>query len=289
MDFVLDSLEKWMRNLLYSGIRFNLQGVFGVANLQVEEARIYAGTPPQSWNPTIYNMIHDLSQTVILPIAGLILAFVATLELIQIITEKNNMHDIDTWIFFKWIFKTAAAVLIVSNTWTIVMGIFEASQNVVNSASGVLIGSTDLSIDSVMENLEPTLDGMGLGSVFGFFMQSGLIRTLSMVLPVLIMIIAYARMIEIYLVTSLAPIPMATMTHQEWGQIGKNYLRSMLALAFQGFLLMVCIAIYTVLVSNIPHEEDILRAAWSCMGYMILLCFTMFKTGSLSKSIFHAS
>lgn len=289
MEYVLGNLEKWFRDLLYGGIKMNLASLFDASNLSVLEAKVYVSTPPQSWNENIYSMIYNISQSVILPIAGVILAFVATLELIHLIMDKNNMHDIDTWIFFKWVLKTAAAVLIVTNTWTIVMGIFEVSQNVINSASGILIGGTDLNIDSAMANLEPTLDNMNLAEVFGLFASCGFLRTLSMILPTLIMIIAYARMIEIYLVTSLAPIPMATMTHQEWGQIGKNYLRSILALAFQGFLLMVCIAIYAVLVSNIAVEDDIIHAAWTCMGYLILLCFTMFKTGSLSKSIFHAS
>ena len=233
-------------------------------------------------------MIRSLSDSIILPIAGAILAFVMTLELIQMITDRNNLHDMDTWMFFKWVFKSAAAVLIVSNTWNIVMGIFEASQSVVSNAAGLIQGSTAIDISTATADLEARLMEMELGELYGLWIQAQLVGITMWALTICIFIVIYGRMIEIYLVTSIAPIPMAAMLGKEWGGMGQNYLRSLLALGFQAFLIIVCVAIYAVLVQNIAVQPDISTAIWTCMGYTVLLCFTLFKTGSLSKSIFNA-
>lgn len=233
-------------------------------------------------------MIKNLSETVIIPIAGLILAFVMTLELIQMIVDKNNLHDIDTWMFFKWIFKSMAAVLIVTNTWNIVMGVFEAAQSVVSSATGVIIGNTNIDISAVITDMESRLMAMDIGPLFGLWFQSLFVGMTMWALTICIFIVIYGRMIEIYLVTSVAPIPMATMLGKEFGGMGQNYLRSLLALGFQAFLIIVCVGIYAVLVQGIAVDADISGAIWTCMGYTVLLCFTLFKTGSLAKSVFNA-
>ncbi len=283
-----NSLTEWLKEILVGGIISNLSGMFDSVNEKVGEIAGQVGTTPQAWNSTVYNMVRNLSETVILPIAGLILAFVMTLELIQIVTEKNNMHDVDTWMFFKWIFKTACAVLIVTNTWNIVMGIFEAAQSVVSSASGVIVSDASIDLASMLPNLEDRLMEMEIGPLFGLWFQSLFVGITMWALTICIFIIVFGRMIEIYLVTSLAPIPMATMTNREWGQMGQNYLRSLLALGFQAFLIIVCVAIYAALVRNIAVTSDISYAIWTCMGYTVLLCFSLFKTGSLSKAIWGA-
>ena len=223
-----------------------------------------------------------------LRLAGVILAFVMTLELIQLITDRNNMHDMDTWMFFKWIFKTACAVLIVTNTWNIVMGVFDVAQSVISNASGVVVGNINIDIASHFADLEARLMEMGIGELLGLWLQSFIVGISMWFLSICIFLIAYGRMIEIYLVTSVAPIPMATMANREWGQMGTNYLRSLFALGFQGFLIIVCVAIYAVLVQNMIVDTNIATAIWSCMGYTVLLCFTLFKTGSLAKSVFNA-
>lgn len=289
MITILDWLEEWIRELLTDGIISNLSSLFENVNTKVGEIAGDVGATPQGWNSSIYSMIHSLSENVIVPIAGLILTFVMTLELIQMITEKNNLHnDVDTWMFFKWIFKTACAILILTNTWNIVMGVFDVAQSVVNSAAGVITGSTSINIGLTAEEMRTTLDSYSLGSLFGVWFQSLFIGITVWALSVCIFLITYGRMIEIYLVTSVAPIPMATMLHKESGSMGQNYIRSLCALAFQAFLMIVCVAIYAVLVRNIATETDISYAMWTCMGYTVLLCFTLFKTGSLSKSIFSA-
>ena len=281
-------MEEWLREILVGGIINNLSGLFDSVNEKVGEISTQVGMTPQGWNSGIFNMIKNLSDSVILPIAGLILAFVMTLELIQLITDKNNMHDVDTWMFFKWIFKTACAVLIVTNTWNIVMGIFEAAQSVVNRAAGIIVADTSLNIDSIVTGLEARLMEMEIGPLFGLWFQSLFVGLTMWGLTICIFIIVYGRMIEIYLVTSVAPIPMATMVNREWGQMGQNYLRSLFALGFQAFLIIICVAIYAVLVRSIGTMEDISKAIWTCMGYTVLLCFTLFKTGSLAKSVFNA-
>ena len=233
-------------------------------------------------------MVQNLSETVIVPIAGMILAFVMTLELIQLIIDKNNLNDVDTWMFFKWIFKTACAILIVTNTWNIVMGVFDVAQSVVNRAAGVIISDASIDITSVVTDMESRLMEMELGPLFGLWFQSLFVGITMWALTICIFIIVYGRMVEIYLVTSVAPIPMATMLNREWGQMGQNYLRSLFALGFQAFLIIICVGIYAVLVQNIAMESDIIAAIWSCVGYTVLLCFTLFKTGSLAKSVFNA-
>lgn len=288
MGAIMDSIVEWLREILVSGILSNLSGLFEQVNTKVGEIAGQVGTTPQGWNSGIFNMVHNLSETVVLPIAGVILAFVMTLELIQLITEKNNMHDVDTWMFFKWVFKTACAVLIVSNTWNIVMGIFEAAQSVVSSAAGLISGSTAIDISSVTADLETELMAMDIGPLFGLWFQSLFVGITMWAITICIFIVIYGRMIEIYLVTSIAPIPMATMTNREWGQMGQNYLRSLFALAFQAFLIIVCVAIYAVLVQTIALTDNVSSAIWTCMGYTVLLCFSLFKTGSLAKSIFQA-
>lgn len=289
MDKVLDSLVEWLKEILVGGIVNNLSGMFDSVNSQVGAIAGQVGATPQAWNGAIYSMIRTLSDNVILPIAGVILAFVMTMELIQMISDKNNMHgDVDTWMFFKWIFKTACAVLIVTNTWNIVMGVFDVGQSVVNSAAGVISGDASVDITTVVVDLEERLMEMDLGPLFGLWFQSLFVGICTWALTICIFIITFGRMIEIYLVTSIAPIPMATMASRESGNIGQNYLRSLFALAFQGFLIIVCVAIYAALVQNIAVGTDISYAIWTCMGYTVLLCFTLFKTGSMAKSIFSA-
>lgn len=288
MDFLWTSIQEWLKEILVSGIMSNLSGLFDSVNEKVADISGQVGTSPQAWNSGIFNMIENLSETVILPIAGVILAFVMTLELVQIIMDKNNFNDIETAVFFRWIFKTACAILIVTNTWNIVMGVFDVAQQVVGQASGVIIGDTSIDLASVLPDLEARLTEMDIGPLFGLWFQSLFVGITMWALTICIFLICYGRMIEIYLVISIAPIPMATMLGKEWGGMGQNYLRSLFALGFQAFLIIVCVAIYAVLVQNIAVDTDISAAIWTCMGYTVLLCFTLFKTGSLAKSLFAA-
>lgn len=288
MNFLWDKVTEWLKELLIGSIMSNLTGLFDNVNRQVAGVADNVGATPQAWNGGVFGMIRSLSDNVILPIAGVILALVATLELIQMIVDRNNMHDMDTFMLAKWVFKTACAVVIVTNTWNIVMAVFDVAQSVVSRASGLVIADTDIRIDSVIVGLEAKLAEMELGTLFGLWVQSMFVGFTMWALAICIFIITYGRMIEIYLVTSVAPIPMATMANREWGQMGQNYLRSLFALGFQAFLIIICVAIYAILVRGIAVESDVSTAIWTCMGYTVLLCFTLFKTSSLARSVFHA-
>lgn len=281
-------IEDWFREILTEGILSNLSGLFDSINTEVGEIAAEVGTTPAGWNAGIFNMIRSLSENVIVPIAGIIITFVMCYELIQMVIDKNNLHDIDTFIFFKWIFKTFVAVLLVTNTWNIVMGIFDVTQSVVNQSAGVIIGNASIDINSVIADLEAQLEALSVGALFGLWFQSLFVGLTMKALSICIMLVVYGRMIEIYLVTSVAPIPMATMVNHEWGNVGQNYLKSLLALGFQAFLIMVCVGIYAVLVQGISAGGDVSGAIWTCMGYTVLLCVTLFKTGSLAKSLFSA-
>ena len=288
MNFIWDKIIEWLKGLLVGGIVSNLSGLFDSINTRVSDVAATVGKTPQAWNGSIFNMIRNLSENVIVPIAGIILTFVMCLELIQLIIDRNNMHDFETFIFFKWVFKTFAAVLIVTNTWNIVMAVFDVAQHVVSQAAGVIIGDTALDVSTIITNMEARLNEMDIGPLFGLWFQSSLMGIIAWILSICIFIIVYGRMIEIYMVTSVAPIPMATMINREWGQMGNNYLRSLFALGFQAFLIMVCVGIYAVLIQGISVGSDVGAALWTCIGYTVLLCFTLFKSSSVAKSIFNA-
>ena len=288
MQGILDKIAEWFKELLIDGITSNLSGMFDTVNEKVGEIAGQVGQTPSAFNGGVFSMIRNLSNNVILPIAGIILTFVMCYELIQIIIEKNNLHDVDTWFFFKWIFKTFCAVLIVSNTWNIVMGIFDVAQHVVNNAAGVISSSTAINEATALGDIQTQLEAMEVGELLGLWFQSMFVGLTMNILSICIFLVVYGRMIEIYLITSVGPIPMATMVNREWGQTGQNYLRSLFALGFQAFLIMVCVGIYAVMVQSISSAGDMSKAIWATMGYTVLLCYTLFKTGSLSKSIFGA-
>jgi len=287
MGIIIDVLEAWIKNLLINGIMGNLYGLFDTVNARIGEIATQVGTPPAAWNPGVFSLIRNLSETVVLPIAGLILTFMATYEFIHLIIDQNNLNQIDTWIFFKWIFKTFIAVMILSNTFNIVMGVFDVAQSVVNRAGGIITSSTAVApLDAA--SLDGSLWTLGVGQLFGLWFQSVIVGITMTALNIVIFIIVYGRMIEIFLLTSLAPIPLATLSNREFGGMGQNYLKSLLAIAFQALLILVCIGIYAVLIQSIATSGDPIGSIWETLGYTVLLCFTLFKTGSLSKSIFHA-
>ena len=287
MGILTEWITEWLKGLLIEGIMGNLEGLFDTVNTRVGEISVQVGITPAAWNAGVFSLIRQLSETVILPIAGLILTFVATYELIQMILEKNNMHEFDVANIYKWVFKTTCAILILSNTFNIVMAVFDVSQSVIARAAGIVQGSTDIS-EAMLADLEATLEALGLGSLLGLWLQSLLIHVTMWAINIVIFVIVYGRMIEIYLLTSLAPIPVATLSNRELGNTGQNYLKSLLAVGFQGLLILVCVAIYAVLIQGIATSGDPIGAIWGCMGYSVLLCFCLFKTGSIARSVFSA-
>jgi hypothetical protein len=288
MQSIIDSITQWLTELLIGGITENLSGMFDNVNQKVGEIAGEVGMTPSVWNGGVFSMIRNLSETVIIPIAGIILTFVMCYELIQMVIEKNNMHDFETFMFFKWIFKTFVAVIIITNTFNIIMGVFDLSQHVVSGAADVIISDTNIDISSAIVDMESRLQAMELGPLLGLWLQSMFVGFTMRALTICIFVVIYGRMVEIYLMTSMAPIPFSTMVNREWGSMGQNYLKSLFALGFQAFLIMVCVGIYAVLVQSIATDADIMGAIWTCVGYTVLLCFTLFKTGSLAKSIFNS-
>ena len=287
MDFLTDWLTDWLKELLIGGIMGNLEGLTNSVNAQVGEIAVQVGTTPAAWHAGVFSLIRQLSETVILPIAGLVLTFVATYELIQMLLEKNNMHEFDVANIYKWVFKTACAILILSNTFNIVMAVFDVSQSVIADAAGLIQGSTDITPDMLAE-LETTLEGMDLGPLLGLWLQSSVIGLTMQIMGIIIFVLVYGRMIEIYLMTSLAPLPVATLSNRELGGTGQNYLKSLFAVGFQGMLILVCVAIYAVLIQGIATGGDPIGAIWGTVGYTVLLCFMLFKTGGIAQRIFGA-
>ena len=286
-DSIFDAIEEWMRDLLTGMVTSNLTTMFTDVNEKTGEIATQVGMTPQGWNSSIYNMVQSLSNSVIVPIAGIIITMVLCYELISMLTERNNLHDVDTWMFFKYFFKMWVAVFLVSNTWTITMAVFDVGQSVVNSAAGTISGSTTIVISSFTSTINTTMESMELGELFVLMLETFILSFCMKVMSVLIMVIMFGRMIEIYLYTSVAPIPFATMSNREWGQMGTNYFRGLFALAFQAFLMMVCVGIYAALVASIELTDNVHSALFGVAAYTIILCFSLLKTGSLSKQIFN--
>lgn len=287
MDSVLQSIEDWLHDVLVGGIMNNLSGMFSSVNDEVASIASDVAMSPANFSPGVFALVRNVSESVIVPIAGLILTFIACYELIQLIIEKNNLAHFETWIFFKWVFKTFVAVTIISNTFNIVLAVFDVTQHVITNAGGIIQGSTAVSEAQILA-LQSTVEAMDVPSLIGLWLQSLLVQITLMAISKVIFVIIYARMIEIYLMISMAPIPFSTFANREIGHMGQNYFKSLFALGFQGFLIIICVAIYAVLVQSISFSSDVISAIWGVMGYTILLCFTLFKTGSLAKSILGA-
>ncbi len=287
MEFLTDWINEWVKGVLVGGILGNLGGLFDNVNNRVGEIASQVGTTPAAWNAGVFSLIRQLSETVVLPIAGLILTFIMCYELIHMIVDRNNLHEIDTWMFFKWVFKTFVAVTILSNTFNIVMGVFDLAQSVVQNAGG-LIGSSTAVSPGMMEAFESELMAMDIGALIGLWMQTLIIGITMVALNIIIFVIIYGRMVEIFMLTSLAPIPFATLVNHELSHTGQNYFKSLLAIGFQGLLILVCVGIYAALIQNISIGGDPIGAVWATMGYTVLLCFTLLKTSSLAKSILGA-
>ena len=287
MQSILEQITDWLKSMIISGIMGNLSGMFDSVNQQVGQIAGDVGTTPANFSPAVFSMIRNISESVILPIAGMVLTFIACYELIQMLIEHNNLANFETWTFFKWVFKTFLAVTLISNTFNITMAVFDVAQQVISRSGGLISGSTSVS-DTTLTAMQATLEGMDLGPLLGLYLQTFVVRVTMLALSAIIFVIVYGRMVEIYLMVSLAPIPFATFGNHEQSHTGQNYLRSLFALGFQGFLIMICVGIYAVLIQNLSFSDNIISSIWGVMGYTVLLAFTLFKTGSLAKSVFAA-
>lgn len=287
MQSILEQITDWLKSMIISGIMGNLSGMFDSVNQQVGQIAGDVGTTPANFSPAVFSMIRNISESVILPIAGMVLTFIACYELIQMLIEHNNLANFETWTFFKWVFKTFLAVTLISNTFNITMAVFDVAQQVISRSGGLISGSTSVS-DATLTAMQATLEGMDLGPLLGLYLQTFVVQVTMLSLSAIIFVIVYGRMVEIYLMVSLAPIPFATFGNHEQSHTGQNYLRSLFALGFQGFLIMICVGIYAVLIQNLSFSDNIISSIWGVMGYTVLLAFTLFKTGSLAKSVFAA-
>lgn len=287
MQSILEQITDWLKSMIISGIMGNLSGMFDSVNQQVGQIAGDVGTTPANFSPAVFSMIRNISESVILPIAGMVLTFIACYELIQMLIEHNNLANFETWTFFKWVFKTFLAVTLISNTFNITMAVFDVAQQVISRSGGLISGSTSVS-DATLTAMQATLEGMDLGPLLGLYLQTFVVQVTMLALSAIIFVIVYGRMVEIYLMVSLAPIPFTTFGNHEQSHTGQNYLRSLFALGFQGFLIMICVGIYAVLIQNLSFSDNIISSIWGVMGYTVLLAFTLFKTGSLAKSVFAA-
>lgn len=288
MGAIFDKITEFIKEFLISLITGSLNTMFNDVNTKVGTIAADVGQTPQAWNGSVFSLLQNLSETVIVPIAGLIITFILCYELITMITEKNNLHDIDTFMFFKYIFKACVAVYIVTHTFDITMAVFDLGQHIVSNSAGVIGANTNIDISSALADIETTLNAMGIGELFLLVLETSLVSLCMKILSICITVIIFGRMIEIYMYCSIGAIPFATMTNREWGQIGNNYLRGLVALAFQGFFIMVCVGIYAALVNGFTVTDNLHTTIFTVAAYTFVLCIALFKTGSISKSIFNA-
>ena len=287
MDTVLQQVEEWLKSMMIPVIMNQLNGLFDTLNSEVGSIASGLGASPSGFSPDVFNMIRNISETVIMPIAGMILTFVAVYELIQIIMSYNNLANFETWFIYKWVFKTFVAVELITHTFDFTMAVFDVAQHVILSAGGVIMDSVAVDA-SGLAAIESSLEDMSIWALIALFMQIYVIQFVTMLLSKLIFVLIYCRMIEIYMYVSMAPIPFATLGNKEQGQIGQNYIRSLFALGFQGFLIMICVGIYAMLIQTCTFSSDIIGSIWGVLGYTLLLAFSIFKSGAVAKSVLQA-
>lgn len=285
---IFDTIALWFHDFLIAIINANLTTMFTDVNERVGIIAAEVGQTPMGWNGGIFGLVRNLSNNVMIPIAGMIISFVLCYELITMVTSSNNLQSFDTWIFFKFVFKAYVAVYLLSHTFDITMAVFDVAQHIVNNAAGVISHDTNIDLSTTIATMNTAMEAMELGDLVTLALETLVVSLCLKVMSILITVILYGRMVEIYLYISVAPIPFATMTNREWGNIGTNYVRGLLALGFQGFFMMVCVGIYAVLVRTMTVSANIHMALFSIAAYTVILCFSLFKTGSLAKSVFNA-
>ena len=283
---IFDKIEEFFKELLLGGIQANLESMFLDINDKVGAVATDVGKTPMGWNGDVFAFIKSINDSVIIPIAGLIITAVLCIELINMVMQKNNMHDTDTFEFFKYIIKMWIAVWLVSHAFEFSMAVFDVAQHMVNKAAGVINTSATVSGDQIVAMMD-TLKEKGLGELVMILFETSLIKVAIQVISVVIMLVVYGRMFEIYVYSSVSAIPFATMGNKEWGQIGTNYIKGLFALGLQGLFLIVCLGIYAVLVKTIKIT-DIHTGTMTILGYAVLLGLMMLKSGTLAKSILNA-
>ncbi len=284
MDYVLDKVFEYIKRFVIPYIMKLLGGMFDSVNSEVGSIASDVAMSPSAFSPSVFNMIRNISETVIMPIAGMILAFVAVYELVQLVTSYNNLANFETWFIFKWIFKTAIAVELITHTFDFTMAVFDVSQHVVMEAEGIIGASTSVDA-SALAGMEPVLQGMDFFELIALCFQILIISTVTQILSKLIFVIIYVRLIEIYMYVSLAPIPFATWGNKEHSAMGMHFVKSLFALGLQGFLIMICVGIYAMLIASLSFSNDIVGSLWGVLGFTLLLAFSLFKTNTVAKAI----
>ena len=283
---IFDKIEEFFKDILLGGIQANLESMFLDINDKVGAIATDVGKAPMGWNGQVFSFIKSINDSVVIPIAGLIITAVLCIELINIVMQKNNMHDTDTFEFFKYIIKMWIAVWLVSHAFEFSMAVFDVAQHMVNKAAGVINTSAVISGDQIVKMVDGLKD-KGLGELVMILFETSLIKIAIQGISIVIMLVVYGRMFEIYVYSSVSAIPFATMGNKEWGQIGINYIKGLFAIGLQGLFLMVCLGIYTVLVKTI-QITDIHTSTFTILGYAVLLGLMMLKSGTLAKSILNA-
>ncbi len=287
MDRLFEQIEEHLKELIIPYLMSCLSSMFNCVNDEVGAIASDVATTPSAFSPSVFNMIRNISDTVIMPIAGIVLTFVACYELIQLIISYNNLANFETWFIFKWILKTTVAVELITHTFDFTMAVFDVAQHVITHAGGIISASTAIDA-SALAAMQSTIEAMDIWSIFALFFQVSIIMILTQLASKIIFVIIMVRMIEIYMYVSMAPIPFSTFGSKEHGIIGIHFVKSLFALGFQGFLIMICVGIYAMLIASVSFSADIVGSLWKVLGYTFLLGLSLFKTSTVSKAILNA-
>ena len=289
MGGIVDLITEFIKDMLTSWVTSNLTNMFNDVNDKVGQVAVEVGKTPSTWNSSIFAMVRNISDTVMVPIAGMIISAILCYELISMVMDKNNMHDFDTSLFIRYLGKACIAVVLLSKTFDITMAIFDVGNHIVINAAGAINATATIDVEATLLSMFTNqLSGMSMGELFGLGLETMIVSFGMKIMSAVITVIIFGRMIEIYLYISVAPVPFSTLGNREWGSIGTNYIKALIALAFQGFFLMVCVGIYSALVASLSVAGNIHSALWTIVAYTVVLCFSMGKTSSLSRSIMHA-
>ena len=279
-------INEFFKDIMIDIIKDNLSAMLVDINDKVSTVAGEVGKTPSSWNSEVFTFIKSINTNVVLPIAAIILTAILCIELIQVVMRKNSMHDTDTFEFFKYIIKMWIAVWLVSHAFDFSMAVFDVAQSMIGKAAGVVGTSANITpgnFDAMVEALKTK----ELGTLIGIALETGLVKLSLTILSILITVILYGRMIEIYIYCSVAAIPFSTMGNKEWSNIGTNYIKTLFALGLQGLFILIFFGIYAVLVKTV-NFTDIHTSILQVLAYGLILGVMMMKSGSIAKAILNS-
>lgn len=307
-DSFIEAIEEFFTNVLAGASSSAIDSALNLFKNGLNSDSIVGDalttTPNAYEGGDIFLIIDNICDNIVAPIGGMILVIILLYELISVVIGGNNFREFDTSIFFKWIFKCLCGVILISHTSDIIIGVFSMGSGITKDALELAVTGDVITeeIATIAGDIQTMLTTQceGEWGILVTFLLFSLIMWIAVVASlVIVMLVIISRMIEAFMYISIAPIPMSTFMNKEWGTIGNNWLRNLLAIAFQGVFIVVAIALFqtmfTVTLQGMLEVDltdgasiDLYFNMILCIVWAIALCFTVFRSSSVSKSVFNA-